>query len=371
MARKPGAKAFPNVNRVLGRDGAVRHYHRKAKIRLPDEYGTPEFAEAWAAAEKSVRRASVRGHAPGTFGELVQAFEASEDWQALADRTRADYGKVRDWLYSQKAAAAFTRELDQARAERILDAALAQTNYRFGVYVLQYCRRLWNWSQAKAARKKRWGEGNPWRDIPTPKRPRDLAEREANRPWRAEELAAVLERAPVGLRRAYVLGACGFDGGTMVGLLWSDYNDAAVVFAGAERQKTGVAGYTIIYKPLRPFLEEGPRPAAQIVTNCNGGAFRLANAMQTRSSEFLRSLAAAGVVGEGLTLHGLRHTIGKALADTGADLRAIQSALRHSTARMSLKYSDGADKRRAAEGAADNVADWFSKGFDGEGVHLA
>jgi integrase len=367
MARKPGAKAFRNVQRVRGRDGTVRLYHRVAKVRLPDDYGSPEFAEAWAAAEKSVRRASAQGYAPGTFGELVEAFEASEDWQALADRTRADYRKVRDWLYSQGAERGFTRELDQARAERILDAAVKETNWRFAVYVLQYCRRVWNWSQEKASRKKRWGDGNPWRDIPTPKKPRALAERETNRAWTPQELAAALERAPIGLRRAYVLGACGFDGGTMTGLRWTDFNEATGVFAGAERVKTGVAGYTIVYRPLRPYLEEGPRPSDFIVTNQNGAAFKTANALQTRSSEFLRGLATAGIVGEGLTLHGLRHTIGKALADTGADLRAIQSALRHSTARMSLKYSDGADKRRAAEGAADNVAEWFGKGFEGAG----
>lgn len=362
QARK-SKKAFRNVQAVRREGGRTHYYHRLAKIRLLDAFGSPEFAEAWAAAEKATRTGGPRQAAPGTLAELVGAFEASDDWQGLAPRTRADYSKVREWLYSQGLARGYTRDLDQARAERVIEAALMATNWRFAVYVLQYCRRLWNWSQSKAARKKRWGDGNPWRDIPAPRRPRALDQRETNRPWKAEEIAAVLERAPLGLRRAYVLGACGFDGASMIGLTWPDYDETAGVFGSEERTKTGVAGYTIVYGPLRAFLEAGERPSAAIVTSAGGGPFRTANALQTRSSEFLRGLAAEGVTGEGLTLHGLRHTIGKAIADAGGDLRAIQTALRHSTARMSLKYSSGASGKRAAEEAADRVAGFFEGGF--------
>lgn len=359
---RKSAKPFPHVKGVRRDDGSVHYYHRVAKIRLPDEYGSPEFAEAWAAAERSTKTAAARSDAPGTFADLCAAFEASDDWHALADRTRADYGKVKAWLLSAGAARGFTRELTHERAERILDRASRETNWRFAVYVLQYCRRLWNWSQEKAARKKRWGEGNPWRDIKPPKRPREIASRDANRPWLPEEIAAVLDRAPIGLRRAYVLGACGFDGGTMLGLTWSDYDEGRGVFADQARNKTGVGGYTIVYPPLRPYLEGGDKPSASIVTNAAGAPFANVNTLQTRSSEFLRGLAAEGVVGEGLTLHGLRHTLAKAIADAGADLRAIQAALRHSTARMSLKYSDKASGKRAAETAAGAVEAFFRKG---------
>lgn len=369
------AKAFPHVKGVRRHDGSVHYYHRVAKVRLPDTYGSPAFAEAWAAAERSIRAPAPRGDAPGTFADLCAAFEASNDWAALADRTRADYRKVRDWLLNQGAGRGFTRDLDQERAEKIIEAAIRSTHWRFAVYVLQYCRRVWNWSQEKAARKKRWGDGNPWRDIKAPKRPRELAARDVNRPWRPEEIQAVLERAPVGLRRAYVLGACGFDGGTMLGLTWADYDAGRGVFADKARVKTGVGGYSIVYPPLRPFLEDGERPSAAIVTTVHGAPFATVKSLQKRSSEFLRGLAATEdrhgnplepVVGEGLTLHGLRHTLAKAIADSGADLRAIQAALRHSTARMSLKYSDKASGKRAAETAAGAVELFFTQGKGGQ-----
>lgn len=361
-------KAFPHVKAVKRNDGRFQYYHRVAKIRLPDEYGSPEFAEAWAVAERSIRSGRASRAAPGTFGDLVEAFEASEDWASLAPRTQADYRKARDYLFKLGAARGFTRELEQGRCEKILDAALEETNWRFAVYVLQYGRRVFNWSQEKAARKKRWGEGNPWRDIPTPAKPKALKRRKANRPWKAHEVIAALERAPFGLRRAYVLGACGFDGATMIGLRWADYDEKRGVFADEARTKTGVGGYTIVYGPLRAFLEEGPRPSDYIVTNLLGEPFRVANTLQTRSSEFLIGLAGETgedgepIVGEGLTLHGLRHTLGKAAADGGADIRAIQTLLRHSSENMSLYYSRQADGQRAAEAASAAISAFFEEG---------
>ena len=96
------AARFAGVQAVKRDDGRIHYYHRRARVRLPDEYGSPEFAEAWAAAERSIRKARP-GSATGSFGELVAAFEASEEWQSLAPRTRADYAKVRDWLFARGA----------------------------------------------------------------------------------------------------------------------------------------------------------------------------------------------------------------------------------------------------------------------------
>lgn len=355
------SKKFKNVKSVKRDDGRVQHYHRTARVRLPDDASSPEFAEAWASAERSVRTSAPSTAAHGSYSDLVTAFEASDDWRGLKPRTQADYAKVRDFMLLQKAGRKFTRAMRQEDAERILDTAIDTTNWRFAVYVLQYNRRLFNWSQEKASRKKRWGDGNPWRDIKAPRRPKAIAAVRRNRPWEPEELGVVLERAPLGLRRAYVLGASGFDGGTMLTLDWPHYDNGG--FANNAREKTGVAGFTIVPAPLRPFLELGPKFQGAIVTTAEGDPFATANAFQTRSSAFLRGLAAEGVVGPGLTMHGLRHTLGRAMAESGASIKAIQGALRHATERMAMKYSAGADQRRAVEEAAPGVAGWFEKGL--------
>ena len=96
-----------------------------------------------------------------------------------------------------------------------------------------------------------------------------------------------------------------------------------------------------------------------IVTNQNGGAFPSPNTLQTRSSKFLKEMADAGRVKPGLTLHGLRHTIGKAVAESGGSLRAIQGALQHKSTRMALYYSEHADRKRALLDSAPALDNWF------------
>ena len=348
---------FKNVQSVRGRDGTLRRYHRTTRARLPDDIDSPDFAEAWAREERATRPGREVGAIAGTYGDLAGQFWQSDEFAALAARTQADYAKVRDYMLANGAENFVARDLMQEHVETILSVALDQTNRRFAEYVLQFNRRLFNWSQERAARKRRWGDGNPWRDVKLPKQKRRA--KQVNRPWEASELAEVLQRAPLGLRRAYVLGASGFDGGTMMTLDWDSYRDGRI--GDTARGKTGVTAATIVPAPLRPFLEQGERRPGPIVTNAHGEPFANVNAMQTRSSEFLRGLAADGVVGEGLTMHGLRHTLGRAMAETGAPIKAIQGALRHATERMAMKYSAGADQVRAGEDAVDHVGAWFNQ----------
>lgn len=361
MARKTKSKkAFAHVQSVRrGKNGPVHHYHRIAKVRLPDEYGSPEFARAWAEAEDAARRAPKPSSATGSVADLISEFERSPEWLGLADRTRADYGKVRDWFLSYDAGPEPARKLTQADCEQIIDVALRETHHRFAVYMLQYGRRLYNWKNEKAARKKRFGDGNPWKDIRTPPKPRNLARRKQNRPWTPDEFVTVMDNASLGLSRVYALGLCGFDGSTMYPLEWSDYREGVI---SADRHKTGVAGDTVIFDFLRPLFDEAPRPSARICTNDTGNAFPSLNTLQTRSSEFLRGMARRGLVSPGLTLHGLRHTAGKALGEGGADLRAIQGLLRHKTERMALFYSREAEKSRAVARSLHIISDWHAKG---------
>ena len=51
------------------------------------------------------------------------------------------------------------------------------------------------------------------------------------------------------------------------------------------------------------------------------------------------------------SLHGLRHTAGKTLADLGADPRMIQAPLGQRSLSMAIHYSQEADRRRAAAAA--------------------
>lgn len=60
-------------------------------------------------------------------------------------------------------------------------------------------------------------------------------------------------------------------------------------------------------------------------------------------------------MGKGLTFHGLRHTVGKRLADAGCDTRDIQAWLGHRTAAMSEHYAREADQRLRVKGAVEKL----------------
>lgn len=65
----------------------------------------------------------------------------------------------------------------------------------------------------------------------------------------------------------------------------------------------------------------------------------------------LRKLRAGGRVAEGLTFHGLRHTVAVALAEAGASTRDIMAVTGHRTEAMVATYVRDAGTDRRARSA--------------------
>lgn len=352
---------FQHVKKVRRRDGpgATYYYHQLTGVRLPDTYGSAEFAAEWAKQQLAAEKPRAKAYTdPGTYWSLCEAFMAdgSDAWQKIGDHTRADYRKCRDWMSRQGADAKMAAELTQERCEKLLDKAIEELGFRRGMYVLQFNRRLYNWVLGRAARQRKWGSENPWMAIEKPDPPKRTAP-PVHRVWHPWELREVLAASPLGLRRAYVLGACGVDSSTATRMRWDQYADGGF---DVERQKTGVVSWVNVPEFLQEHLDpDGYRPGDFVATSIPGDPFTV-RGLQKRSSEFLGAMAKAGTVGSGLTFHGLRHTLGKAVADAGGSLHAIQGALQHTTAQMALYYSAGADRKRALQATDSGVSDWFS-----------
>jgi integrase len=58
--------------------------------------------------------------------------------------------------------------------------------------------------------------------------------------------------------------------------------------------------------------------------------------------KFKIALEIEGLIGKGLTLHGLRHTLGTRLREAGADDRTIADILGQKSATMARHYSESA-----------------------------
>ena len=105
-----------------------------------------------------------------------------------------------------------------------------------------------------------------------------------------------------------------------------------------------------VHSALRVHLDAAPRKSPIIVVGARGRPYT-SDGYRARFFRAIRKLEGAGRVDVGLTFHGLRHTVGKQLADVGCDERTIAAILGHRTTAMAAHYSRDADnQRRAAAG---------------------
>jgi integrase len=326
------------VKRVVSK-GCVYYYHRKTMTRLPGESGTTGFMDALAAAEKTA--SAVRAPMPGTLGALIAQYRGAPEFIGLAERTKSDYQKVFDYLRALDAMP--LHDIDRQFLYSVRDKAFGKRKRRFANYVMQVLSRLFNW-----AKRRDLAADNPAADVEPIRRPRDA--RQVNRPWKDHEIATVLAAAPQELRVAIALGVhLGFREADMLALTWKAYDGTAFEIRQA---KTGEALWVPAHKELRALLNERKehRRSPIIVVGARGKPFTQTG-FQTRFFGLLKNLKDAGKIGEGLSFHGLRHTVRRKLAEAGCDARTIASILGQKTTAMAEHYSRQANRRHLAKAA--------------------
>lgn len=327
------------VKRVRSK-GRLYFYHRKTGERINAAPDTAAFVMEVERLDRIARPSPERNTVKrGTLGGLIAAYRTSPEYSRLADRTRADYIKVFDYLAPMDGI--LLVQLNGVTVIKIRDRALAQKKRRFANHVLQVLGTVLNWGKPRDL-----APANPVAGIPKVPRPRDMAK--ANRAWSDTERDAVLSEATGGLKLAIALGMfAGMRIGDAVRVTWSIYDGANLEW---RQGKTGDTVWLPAHRDLRALLDAAPRMAATIVTGAAGRPLKEAGLAKAFRSLILR-LEQADNVGVGLTFHGLRHTAGKTLADLGADPRAIQALLGQRSLSMAIHYSQEADRRRAAAAA--------------------
>ena len=110
------------------------------------------------------------------------------------------------------------------------------------------------------------------------------------------------------------------------------------------RQKTGVLATIQIHPELRAIIDStSPTGMQTFLITKNGQPFKPG----VLSNRFRRWCDEAGI-DKRYTIHGLRHRLGDALAETGSGPSGIGAILGHASARSSLHYTQGADRVRMA-----------------------
>jgi len=131
-----------------------------------------------------------------------------------------------------------------------------------------------------------------------------------------------------------------------VNLRWSDIVDGKIsVVAGKNRVRVKIA----ITGDLANLIEELPRDSVMMFTTPKGLPWKDSNLQ--RAIGYWTEKAGH----KGYSAHGLRHARGAELAESGATVNEIMSALGHKTAAMATHYTSTANADTLADSAAEKV----------------
>lgn len=314
MARRSKPKnPFKHLNsrrkRLADGSWVTYWYAFKGGPRLPGEYGSPEFVEAYAAAHRERRQPP-----DGVIFSLLAAYQQSTAFTGLAKVTRRDYIaklKLIEQAFGDFPLSALTDRRTRgeflAWRDRLAISSPRQADLAFSVLA-----RVLSWAKDRGAISVN----------PCERAGRLYSGSRADRVWTAEDEAAFLRVAPEWLRLPLLLALwTGQRQGDLLALTWFAYDGNALRL---RQSKTGRRVYIPVGKPHRDALDALPRHDGRILLNSRGQPW---TADGFRSS-FAKIQRKAGITG--LTFHDLRGTAVTRLSVAGCTPQEVATLTGHS-----------------------------------------
>ena len=355
-----GVKAYTSKGKVYA-------YCRLTGTKLkntPQRRGRDWYGDAALVLELAEARKTLPP--PSSVAALVDAYRAHDvsvarrrAYTDLAARTRADY----DTDFARLCRARIDgREIrDLTPADITMDDARALRdgwNRKFGATqakrIMAACSVLWSYGVEYG-----WVRSNLWLALPSPVRPK--GRRQANPPWDAAEFLTMLDSAPhIGLARAYALIFCGVRPENVVTVTLRQLKDA---FRSA---KTGAEHFIDMPDALRILFEED-QPSVMATNQAGGLPWKTYGQLRGQFERHRNQLAATGEVRAELTLKGLNHTLGSALAEAGATEKEMGAAMAR-TPQTVAHYARRANSRILSRAAFQRLSGWLNLSNGGRDV---
>jgi integrase len=331
MARKKGTFVPIDGIKSYRSKGKMYSYDRESGVRLKSAPGTPEFAAEVQAVRGLARDVALR---PGTLGAVIAIFKATDAvWDLLKPKTQLSYERAFSALEPIKNAP--MSEMTRASIISFRDSFLFAKRGRWMAnYCLTVMSVLFGFAQDRGIVRANPLQGRIKKIRKPPGAPK------ANRAWTADELNVVFGAAPHHIKLPLAMAAC-------LGLRFTDIMTAPMSairdgVAWLDTSKTG----QMIKVPIHPVLADAlaARPASEAVQIClTSDRKPWKSGFNASWTKFRKSLEAEGKIATGLTLHGLRHTLGKMLKEAGLSDGAIADVLGQSSIAMARHYSDEAE----------------------------
>ena len=341
----------PYLGSYEDRHGKTRwRFRRKGKtITLPGHPGDPEFEAVYdaAIAGVEVKKAPVvamPGSAPPeSFKAAWRKVKQSPEWLKFDDATKAKNTRLAEEFLELKIDADYpdvwgdmaVRDLKRRHVKNIL-ARFHETPHK-AKHLLVALRKM-----IVVALDEEWIESDPtWKLNYKP-------DYKGWRAWTDAERAQFEARWPLGTtpRTVYALALwLGNRRSDVARLEWSwfDFKKRTVTL-------TTKKGDKLLVLPITPMLQEALEPVerkgATVLLTAYGKPFS-EKSLTGRMADWTH---AAGLP-QGCTIHGLRKSLGKMLAETGATTRQLMETLGHDDIEHAELYSRAAEQERLAKDA--------------------
>ena len=310
--------------------GRLYTYHRATNTRIKAELGTPEFLAELAAIE--TKAAGPKKPAAGTLALVIQAYRESPAWANLSHPTRVSYD--RGFAVLEPIGAMPLTKLDRPFIVGLQEKVFAKRGRWMANYVVAVLSILSEYGMDRG-----WMKANPADGVKRIKR--DRAKAPPNRPWTREETGAVMDALPPYLRVPVALAMYGgFRKTDVLKVTKAAVREGLIEVATSKR---GVVVRVPIHPDLAGVLASAPRHASVTIAANQAGHPWTVSGYNSTFGKAIERLEKAGTVQPGLTMHGLRHTLGTRLREAGADLDDIRRILGQKTLVMAQHYSETAD----------------------------
>jgi integrase len=284
------------------------------------------------------RKRDPKSYPEKTLGWLVAWYQDSDqcpEYKALADSTRANYDAALAYLEPE-----YDHPLDaitMADLYEVRDRCAKEKWPTFADNVMTALSSMFG-----QAVKRGKMTSNPAKGIQRVRK----SDPNANREWSPAEWLTVMELAPPHLRTAYMIARhLGYRSQSIVAVSWKNYQPDPrfrMCFRMDHRKNKEDQHWLPASPELQAFLagikvrtKDGP-----IALRFNGKPWETPEQLQKQSSNFLAKLEDKGLIGAGLTLHGLRVSFAAEVKRvTGANDDQVAAALGDRDTRMGRHYT--------------------------------
>lgn len=283
------------------------------------------------------RKRDPRSYPEKTLGWLVDWFtdpEQCPEFKDLAESTRREYQDRMQYLEPE-----FDFPLDQITQASLYEVRDRCVTDKWPAFADKMMTGLS--SMFTAAAKRGRMTANPAMGIDRASKPN----KNANREWRPEEWKIVMDLAPPHLRTAYMIARhVGYRSQSTVAVKWANYqpDERFGMCFRMDHRKNGEHHWLPASPDLQAYLADLKVRTrdGHITLRHNGQPWESAEQLQKQSSNFLTGLARKGLVGPGLTEHGLRVTFAAEIKRvTGANDDQVAAALGDRDTRMGAHYT--------------------------------